>query len=174
MASSNIFDLTQLGSTSITDDANNEVKVADGGAVKLVDKESLLSDFKLVDPAEWDKLQYRQMIRYEKTNGEFKKGGFVTGTVQTLDLAGNPTLKIDLISSFKPNAIKWSIYKNNVAKIWAKVNENAPAMPSIDITALQEDISFLKKIVEQLQVKQQNLENENTRLVKLVKKLHNI
>lgn len=138
-----------------------------------IDQNALLQGYTAVDQANWDKILYKTHIRYLRTDGQFRKGGYVVNTIHTTDREGKPTIKIDLVSNFGPNAIKWSLYKGSIKKIWSKVSEYTES-PSAHLAPLKEDIEFCKKSIEQLCQKIQQMENENIRILNLIKKLHNI
>ncbi len=169
MAKENIFDLSKILAST-----NNDIEVTNDSNKKTND---LLVGYKLLDPSEWDKIPYKSHIRYMRTDGELKKGGYVMATVHTTDLEGKPTIKIDLVSGFLPKAIKWSIYKGNINKIWVKIEsaeQTSQTTPQIDLTPIKADIVFCKQSIEQINKKLQQMENENKRILMLIKKLHNI
>lgn len=169
MANENIFDLTKLAP-----DNKQPIK-----KIKpMIDKESLLEDYQLVDKANWEKIPYKSHIRYQRTDGEFRKGGYVTKIEHVKDQDGNPTIKIDMISNFSATAIKWSVYIGNIQYIWIKKQDESqhsqPQSHNIDMSELQEDIKYCKQSIDQMRQKIQQMENETARVLTLIKKLHNL
>jgi hypothetical protein len=156
------FDLTKLVNKS------NDIEVI---SQPIQDYQSYLIGYEQVDPVNWDKLLTRSHIRYLRTDGKFVRGGYVKAISRVLDSENKPTFKIEITSDFTPKAIFWSIYKGNIATLWKKI-EMTPMVDTNAITEVKEDIDFLKKKVEMLEIDFQNTKNELLRAVALIKKLY--
>ena len=143
---------------------------------KEPDMDKLLIGYEILSPEFWDKIQYGTHIRYLRTDGTMRNGGFVKSTVHTLDLDGKDTIKIELASNLS-NGKTWSIYKGNTEKIWKKI-ENNVQMPaqinSAEMNEMKEDIERLKKYIQTMQAEMQQTKNENMRILKLIKSLHKL
>ena len=73
-------------------------------------------------------------------------------------------------------AVKWSISFDNIDKIWKKKN-NIYSMPVDNkgvIDSNTESIEYLKTKLDQFSVDIAKINNEQQRIVNLIKKLHNI
>lgn len=161
----NIFDLSKIIGKS------NDVEVKS----VTQDHQTALVGYELVEEDSWDKILSNSHIRYLRTDGKFVNGGFVKSVCRTLDTNGKDTFKIDLVSNFTPKAIKWSIYKGNIDKLWKKIEVvSVVATHNADMTNMKEDMEFLKKSMDSLKIDLQNTKNELMRTVTLIKKLHKI
>jgi hypothetical protein len=151
-----------------------------------INQAELLLGYEVVEPENWDKIPYRSHIRYLRTNGEFKKGGYVMAITHTDDLDGKDTIKIDLKSGFIPSAITWSIYKGNISKIWKKIDDNTGNSStntnnSVNVTLLlnkvndlEETINNIRISINQLGIDYQNMNQTQIRTIQKIKKLHNL
>jgi len=149
---------------------SNDVEVGDNS----LNMEKLLVGYELVNPELWDKLLLDTHIRYLRTDGNMRAGGYVKSVVHTLDLEGNDTIKIELSPSLAPTAKSWSIYKNNIDKLWKK--SNSAITPQVDysgeIANNKKTIDYLKKDLESTKRELQQVKNDLQRTINLIKKLH--
>lgn len=125
-----------------------------GGAKKQTNNNSPasgpnLADYVEVPPEEWMSIERDTFIRYEKTDGQIVRGGFVKGksiTAGTLQLSG------DLIATDAPT---WVININSIKRLWKKKKsthlvDNGGVVASIDaslprmIKALSDRIAALE------------------------------
>ena len=152
---------------------------------KVIAEESpLLEGYDLMPKENWSGIQLQSHIRYKRLDtGELRKGGYLVNISNTQDQDNNNTIKFDLVSNFRPDAVKWSIYATSIEKIW--VRQEMPSELSIDLTATQneiknikEQIEMLKKVIQKINTDLQNrfqkIEDEQMRTVMLIKKLHKI
>lgn len=167
----NIYDLSKIGGQI------DDIKV-DANTSKY-DQDALLVGYTLVPPDKWSNVSSGSHIRYLRKDGEFRKGGIVTAVYATKDTEGNDTIKFDLISNYGPTAVKWSIYKGSIEKIWAK-EENRSVSPvasprvNTDVSDMKKDMVFCRNAIEDLRKEIQKITNEQMRTIVLIKKLHNI
>jgi len=161
MSKENIFDLSKI----ITPSYDKEKKY-----VPEVDKDAALKDFNLVPPNEWKNIPYGAFIRYLRKDGSFRKGGVVQNIWTEVNREGTEVIKIDILSSYGNKS--WSINNNNIEKIWMK--NNTMQTNVLNIVDIKEDIESCKKSIKQLTIQIQKINNEQIRIVKLIKKLHNI
>lgn len=162
----NIFDLTKIGS-----------KIADIQVEQIpqIFDQDLLIGYTLVDPLNWTTIPINTHIRYLRQDGDFRKGGFITAIINTQDNDGSNTVRFDLISNFSPTAVKWSIFRNAIDKIWQKLNNTPETHVQNNILVeLQDELKTYKNALEVLQKEIQKINNEQMRTVLLIKKLHNI
>ena len=167
MSKENIFDLSKFAP------AINDIEVKNnstGGAVND-------DNFELVDKAQWDKLPIRTYIKYLRTDGTMRKGGYIKTIWRTKDLEGNDSIKIDLVNNLSNSANGWSIYANNIQKLWKKINtdiEITHSVSSTDIDDVKEDISICKESINLIKIQLQKISTEQMRTITLIKKLHKI
>ena len=149
---------------------SNDVEVGDNN----LNIEKLLVGYELVNSELWDKLLLDTHIRYLRTDGNMRAGGYVKSVVHTLDLEGNDTIKIELSPSLSTAAKSWSIYKNNIDKLWKKSNSAIPTQVdySGEIANTKKTIDYLKKDLESTKRELQQVKNDLQRTINLIKKLH--
>lgn len=149
---------------------SNDVEVGDN----TLNSEKLLEGYEQVNPELWDKLMLNTHVRYLRTDGNMRAGGFVKSIVHTLDLDGKDTIKIELSASLAPNAKSWSIFRNNIDKLWKKTSQIAPTVVdySSDINNNKKNIEYLRKDLEGTKRDLQQVKNDLQRTINLIKKLH--
>ena len=149
---------------------SNDVEVGDN----KLDTEKLLVGYELVNPELWDKLHLNIHIRYLRTDGNMRAGGYVKSVVHPEDLEGKDTIKIELSSSLAPNSKTWSIYKNNIDKLWKRTNMAAPTIVdySGEIANNKKNNEYLRKDLENTKRELQQVKNDLQRTINLIKKLH--
>lgn len=169
MQEENLFDLSKLG-----------MKVYDTPP-KPVDMEKMLQGYELVPINLWKTLKYKTHIRYLRTDGNMKKGGYILHVEETTDSSGAPSLKFDIISGFYQNSVKWSVYSSSIDKIWKKVTNEEPDPNAAlaqkclqEIENIKDDMNYCKKSIDLIKQEIQKLSNENSRIVNLIRKLHNL
>lgn len=146
----------------------------------------LLKGYELVKKNNWANIQIRSHIRYKRIDtGELRRGGYLIQVIPDIDQEGDQTLKFDLISNFRPDGVKWSVYAKSIEKIWVKPNIN-PLQVTMDLTELKNDIKYCKEQIELIRLsiqkinidkienRFQKIDDEQMRTVILIKKLHKI
>jgi hypothetical protein len=146
----------------------------------------LLKNYKLVPKDEWANIQPRSHIRYKRLDtGELRRGGYLVKVTPDQDQELHDTLKFDLVSNFKPDAVKWSVYAGSIEKIWVKPDIGFPPV-IMDLTEIKNDIKYCKEQIEllrssmqkmnmeQIESRFQKIADEQMRTVILIKKLHKI
>lgn len=175
MPKENIFDLSKL-IASKSNDLEVTTPISDFN-------DKMLSGYTLVEPDEWEKLPYACHIRYLRTDGVFRKGGYVKSVTHTKDLNEVDTIRIDLVANFTPNAIAWSLYKGSVDKIWKRIEPNTMLSTTTnintntnkdDVITLKKEIEFMKKEIEFIKKELQKMNNDSISVLQLVKSLHDI
>jgi hypothetical protein len=172
MSKKNIFDLSKLV------DKSNDIEIKHD---ETQNNENSLYGYELVPKNEWEKIPYGTHIRYKKNDGSFKKGGFVKAIWQQKDSKGNDSVKIDLTNGFGERSINWSIYLNNIDKIWQKTN-NATEVKQVQSQAQaqsqffdqKEEIDYLNESMKHMKKEMQNMNNELKKMFLLIKKLHGL
>jgi hypothetical protein len=163
--SSKIFDLKLLAGSSSND---IEIKKNTLTEINKEDQNTLLIGYELVDKNEWKNLQQATHIRYLRKDGLFRKGGYIKAIWNT-----DNNIRIDLVTNFNYNAISWSIYSNNVEKIWKKTSENIEhSIINNDLIELKEKIDDLDEITKILKIEIQKIINEQKRLIELIRKIN--
>jgi hypothetical protein len=149
---------------------SNDVEVGD----TTLNTEKLLEGYEQVNPELWDKLMLNTHVRYLRTDGNMRAGGYIKSIVHTLDLDNKDTIKIELSASLAQNAKSWSIYKNNIAKLWKKTSGVATTTAdySGEIANTKKTIEYLRKDLEGTKRELQQVKNDLQRTINLIKKLH--
>jgi hypothetical protein len=151
---------------------------------------TLLKGYELVDRAVWDKIPRRSHIRYLRTDGKFVKGGFVTSISHTTGIDGKHTFMINLASNLSFNNAKpWSIYQNNIEKIWKKIDTGIPDIQSQqqpqqqsqpyaqsvsleEFNELKEKVDKYEEYFRHIKIDMQRIKDEASSIVKVIKTFH--
>lgn len=149
---------------------SNDVEVGDS----KLDTEKLLVGYEIVNPESWDKLLLNTHVRYLRTDGNMRAGGYVKSVVHTVDLEGKDTIKIELSASLAPNSKSWGIYAGSIRKLWKKTNMAAPTTVdySGEIANNKKTIEYLRNDLESTKRELQQVKNDLQRTINLIKKLH--
>jgi hypothetical protein len=166
----NIFDLSKIGGIA------NDIQVEPVSSISY-DQNALLQGYNMVSIEKWANITSGSHIRYLRKDGEFRKGGYITSIINTQDNEGINTIKFDLVSNYSPTAIKWSLYRGSIDKIWVK--ESAPVLPpqprdNTELLELKMDIKLCKDAIESIKKELQKINNEQMHTVSIIRKLHNI
>lgn len=165
----NVYDLSTLA------DVEKDIEIKNKENIKI-DRDQLLKGYDEVPRDEWDSLIHGVHIRYLRKDGLFRKGGFVKNTWIGLSGVNKGKNVIQLCNNMSYKAVKWIISFDNLDKIWKKKN-NIYSMPADNkgvIDSNKESIEYLKSKLEQFSVDIAKINNEQQRIVNLIKKLHNI
>jgi hypothetical protein len=165
----NVYDLSTLV------DVENDIEIKKKENTKI-DRDKLLKGYEEVPRTKWDSMTHGDHIRYLRKDGLFRKGGFIKNTWVGLSGINKGKNVIQLCNNMSYNAIKWTIQFDNLDKIWKKKN-NIYSMPADNkdvIDSNKESIEYMKTKLEQFSVDIAKINNEQQRIVNLIKKLHNI
>jgi hypothetical protein len=176
----NIFDLTKL----IPIEKEEEIKKS-YSVITESDREKLLAGYTELEESDWCNIAMHSHVRYLRKDGAFRRGGYVKG--HWIGTYGpkkgkNCIQMINNLSGYKPTT--WNVCVADIAKIW--IREDAPK--NIDNTGINinnahssstnneqsESIEFLTKQMEQLKIDMTRMNNEQKRIINLIKKLHGI
>lgn len=108
------------------------------------EKNKLLIGYDLVVNDNWGLLKEGDHVRYELTDGKFRRGGFIHNKV---NIKGKPSLFIETARSpNSPGYVKFPVVLENVGKIWkkrtaesiaAEVTETSIAMTDENLARLE-------------------------------------
>lgn len=136
-------------------------------------------EYELVDRQNWEKIPKKTFIRYQKKDGAIPRGGFVRSIWRSSDETDN--VRIELSNGFGANSLSWNVFTKNLDKIWRKIHaeEEIEVEPEeikleVKIKELKKDVDFCRDSIEQIKIEIQKINNEQIRVVKLIKKLHNL
>ena len=172
----NMFDLTSI----INMQNEQEIKQAEH-TISADDQQKLLQNYEEVELDKWPDIQPSSHIRYLRKDGAFRRGGFVRNV--WAGLYGNTKGKkcLQLSSSQNYKSTKWTVCLDDIEKIWKKKEIIASVEKNIispevhnTIQASKESIEYLTRTVDQLKIEISKINNEQTRMVNLIKKLYNI
>ncbi len=164
---SNIYDLSKLVNPS------QDVEVKTTGPTDNWD--SSLHGYELVLENEWEHIPYGTHIRYLRKDGAFRKGGYIKAIWRQKDSKGIDTIKMDLVNGFGTNNTSWSIYLNNIDKIWKKIDQSMEVSHNDSkLFEIKEEVEFLRAENQYIKKELQNLGNEQRKILMLIKKLHNL
>jgi hypothetical protein len=165
----NIYDLSNLNII------NNDIEIKKENT-KTLDEKKLLKGYIEVPQNEWDTIVQGLHIRYLRKDGAFRRGGFVKNSWIGASGKYKDKKVLQLGNSMSYKATKWTIVLDDINKIW-KNNNNIYTMPNDNkdtINLNKESITYLNNKVDQLIIDIAKINNEQQRLVNLIKKLHNI
>ena len=149
---------------------SNDVEVGDSN----LNTEKLLEGYEEVKPELWDKLMLNTHVRYLRTDGNMRAGGYIKSIVHTLDLENRDTIKIEMAGTLAPTAKTWSIFRGNIEKLWKKTSEVAHTTIdySGEIASNKKTIEYLRRDLEGTKRELQQVKNDLQRIINLIKKLH--
>jgi hypothetical protein len=173
----NIFDLTALAGVQNEQELKKTVNV-----VTVDEQLKMLQNYEEVESDEWSMITPMTHIRYLRRDGAFRRGGFIKNA--WLGLYGSSKGKkcLQLASSHAYKSTKWTVCLDEIEKIWkkkqsmtdeSKKNIISPALHDI-INSNKESVEYLIRSVDQVKIDIAKINNEQTRIVNLIKKLHNI
>lgn len=179
----NIFDLSKLAPIEL----DHEIQIA-SNIITIDEQTKLLNGFVEIPFDDWGKLRHNDFIRYLRKDGTFRKGGyFKNAWVGTYGKNKDKNcIQLSSGSSFK--STNWSICIDDIDKIWKKENEGGSQYNNDNgngekiinteilntIKSHEETIQYLSKSVEQLKIDLLKMNNEQKRIINLIKKLHGI
>jgi hypothetical protein len=166
---SNIYDLSTLA------DIENDIEIKKKENTKI-DRDKLLIGYDEVPQVEWESLTKGVHIRYLRKNGFFRKGGFIKDVWIGLSGENKGKNVIRLCNNMSYKAVIWTITFDQIDKIWKK-KINIYTMPSDNkgvIDSNKESIEYLTTRLDQFAIDISKINNEQQRIVNLIKKLHNI
>lgn len=172
----NIFDLTKTAPVEL----QHEI-VQQSTKISVMDQNTLLKNYKELPKGKWDELKYPDHIRYLRNDGTFRKGGYFKSSFISTSGKNKDEKCIQLSTSNQFNAPTWTICFKDINKIW--INIRSPLTSSLDISNSgfsdeikknTENIEYLTKTVSQLKIDMLKINNEQKRIINLIKKLHGI
>jgi hypothetical protein len=145
------------------------------------EQQKLLNGYIEVAREDWIKLIDGDIIRYLRKDGIFRKGGLIKNSwigTSGRNKDRNCIQMAPLISKYNNNNNNnnsWTICHDDIDKIWKKkrLTLEIPQEGS-KMAILEEKIEFLTRTTEQQKIDLLKLKNEQTRIINLIKKLHNI
>jgi hypothetical protein len=173
----NIFDLTALAGMQNEQEIKKTINT-----VTMDEQTKMLQNYHDVKNADWETIPQSSHIRYLRKDGSFRRGGFVKNS--WIGLYGNSKGKkcLQLSSSPGYKSTMWTICLDDIEKIWQKnptvatAGEKNIISPEMNTTiqSNKESVEYLVRSVDQLKIDMSKITNEQTRIVNLIKKLHNI
>jgi hypothetical protein len=173
----NIFDLTALVGVQNEQELKKTVNT-----VTIDEQEKMLQDYEEIPSTDWSTITPSTHVRYLRKDGAFRRGGFVKNSWIGLygTSKGKKCLQLSSTQSYK--SAKWTICFDDIDKIWQKkieltrFNEKNTISPEMctTIQSNKESVEYLVRTVEQIKIDVSKINNEQTRIINLIKKLHNI
>lgn len=193
----NIFDLSRVAASDDEQEIyggvvkkNTEQKshIAKKGEILPAEQEQLLQNYTEVPRENWEKIPAGIHIRYLRNDGTFRRGGIVKNIVSVLNGRDKDGTMIQMSYSASYNSKSWNITLAHIERIWqANANLDSAAVASSaassaavgsvsqnTIIEQTEKIDYLTKAVDQIKIDIAKINNEQQRIVNLIKKLHNI
>lgn len=168
----NIFDLSKLVGVR-----NEEQLKQKNNTITIDEQNKLLNGYVEVNTDDWDTIPKNTHVRYLRKDGNFRRGGFIKNMWVDAYSVHKGKKCIQLSASTQYNAAKWVVCHDDLDKIWKRIDSEKNISAPVDISGIQtnaESIEYLTKSVEQLKINISRLNNEQTRIINLIKKLHNI
>ena len=172
----NIFDLTKLAPIEFDCEIKKSASI-----VSKEDQKKILENYTEIPNEKWDTFKYNDYLKYLRIDGSFRKGGFFKNA--WIGKYGKSKDKncIQLASSKNFKATTWTICCVDIDKIWKKKSDNVNnGDDCVDskltemVHANSESIQYLTKTVEQFKTDILRMNNEQKRIINLIKKLHGI
>jgi hypothetical protein len=176
----NIFDLSKtmsVDSINKTLPSNTYQKNNQKNIITNEEQEQLLEDYEEVRRESWETLPVGIHIRYLRKDGTFRRGGYVISVVNVMSGVNKNNKMIQLSSNKSPYAKSWSTNLEHVQKIWKTKLNSDDGVNRINESVskeTKESIEYLTKNMDQIKIEIAKINNEQQRIVNLIKKLHNI
>ena len=104
-----------------------------------------IEGYEEIPKAEWMNIPIKSYIRYEKTNKQIVKGGFVIS--KAID-KGVISLQADL---FDATSVKWNVPINSILRIWKKISSSDDTISAENVQSLIRTIRALGERVTALE-----------------------
>lgn len=173
----NIFDLTALVGVQNEQELKKEVNT-----ITIEEQKKMIQNYDEVPSSDWATIPPSTHVRYLRKDGSFRRGGFVKNSWVGLygKSKGKKCLQLSATKSYK--STKWTICLDDIDKMWQKNissdenDEKNTISPEIreTIQSNKESVEYLVRTVDQLKIDLSKINNEQTRIINLIKKLHNI
>lgn len=164
MSKENIYDLDAI----VGKNEDVEVKRATPAIITDDDMDELLVGYKLLPNSEWKTLKHYNHIRYQRKDGTFRKGGYIKNIWMNTD---TNKIKMELAGNLNYGARTWTINLQYIEKIWLKIDAvSAPALT--DMTEMNEKIEKLEQVCASLTKEIVRMNNEQKRVLTLIKKIN--
>ena len=182
----NIFDLSKLAPIELDHEIQKSSSI-----ITIDDQVKLLVGFNELSKSDWGTLKMNDFVRYLRKDGSFRRGGYFknswAGTYGKNK--GKECIQLSSSKSFKGNT--WSVCHDDIDKIW-KNEDTQIKEPSINntsgvletknidpeilenISKNHESIEYMTKSMEQIKIDILKINNEQKRIINLIKKLHGI
>jgi hypothetical protein len=174
---SNPFDLTTMISKEVKTLAEPHVYKGVNESFSDTQISDMLKNYEEVPKSDWGKLTPNIHVRYTKTDGAFKRGGYVVNQYVSNKEETKGTQMLRLKSNLTPGAKEWTLNLSGIETL----HKNKLFKPKATPTSATEVIGGIKQTtdglqnqVEQLSIEVSRLSNEQKRIIALIKKLHNI
>lgn len=173
----NIFDLTKLAPIELDHELQQTSTI-----ITIDEQNKLLEEYDELPCEEWGNLTLNDCVRYLRKDGSFRKGGYFKNSWIGSFGKQNGKKCMQLSSAPHFKSAKWTVCYNDLDKLWVKKNNQIctsnptavdPELKNI-INAQQETIEYMSKSVEQLKIDMLKINNEQKRIINLIKKLHGI
>jgi hypothetical protein len=186
----NIFDLTKLVPHQNEEELKKEVTIT-----SISDRDKLLQNYIEIPREQWESISQMTHMRYLRSDGNFRKGGFVKNIIIGSYGARKGKQCFQLASNASYKSTNWQVCFDDLDKVWKRVNDKnaqnntsgtsgtsvASGASSEKLSAIQSTftshdatIEYLKRMVEQLKIDVVNEQTEKQRIINLIKKLHHI
>ena len=177
----NIFDLTKPVKPEYIQKNKPKLNV-----VSAEEQTQLLEGFIEVPRDKWINLNDGDILRYLRKDGAFRKGGiFKNSWIGTSGkYKDKKCIQLVPLFSAKYGSNTWTVCIDEIEKIWKKkgnemestTNNSSNNSSNYDnkLEILTEKVDFLNKTIDQQKIDLLKLRNEQTRIINLIKKLHNI
>jgi hypothetical protein len=172
----NPYDLTRL----VPIEKEEEIKKS-YSIITESDRDKLLAGYSEVDEIDWGNIDMNAHIRYLRKDGAFRRGGYVKG--HWIGTYGpkkgrNCIQMINNLSGYNPKT--WNVCVDDITTIWIRedsqknIGNIGNTSSSSKANDQSESIEFLTNQMEQLKIDMTRINNEQKRIINLIKKLHGI
>jgi hypothetical protein len=172
----NMFDLNKL--PDIEDDY--EIKKS-ASIISTIDQNKLLEGCVEIPRDQWDDLKYHDFVKYLRKDGCFRKGGYFKNSWVGNYGKTKDKKCIQLASSKNFKSTMWTICHDVVDKMWktkdVEINNTHNTMSPEIMTMINEhneSIVYLSTSMNNIKTEMSRLNNEQKRIINLIKKLHGI
>lgn len=171
---SNPFDLTTMISKDVKTTPEPYSYSAGNESFSDTQMSELLKNYEEVPKDKWGDLPINVHVRYTKTDGTFKRGGYVVNYYVSNKDDSKGAKMLRLKSNLTSKAKEWTINLSGIETLYQNKLFKSAAPVDTAIGGIKQTTDGLQNQVEQLVIEVSRLSNEQKRIIALIKKLHNI
>jgi hypothetical protein len=170
----NPFDLTTMIGKGVKTSAEPYVYRAGSDSYSDTQISDLLKNYEEVPKETWGELPTSIHIRYTKSDGTFKRGGYVVNQYVSNKEETKGASMLRLKSNLTPSAKEWTINLSGIDTLYQNKLFKRKNSPDTELVEIKQTTGGMQNQLEQLSIEVSRISNEQRRIIALIKKLHSL